>query len=84
MRRCFSTSVNTGEQNLITWVRREGGRVGALDQQGSQEGGWGLRTTEAVKAGDTLISLPPHLILSLETSNPLLLALFDRVPGLCA
>jgi hypothetical protein len=64
-------------------VKQQGGKVGALEeQQVSQEGGRGLAVTRDVKAGDTLVALPPHLPLSLKSSNPMLLALFDRIPGL--
>ncbi|KAG0606715.1 hypothetical protein M758_9G162400 [Ceratodon purpureus] len=75
-----SASVDASEQSLIAWVREQGGRVGALQVGESGHGGWGLRTTDAVRAGESLIALPPHLPLSVQTSDPVLLALFDRVP----
>jgi hypothetical protein len=78
-RRC-STSVGADEQSLVSWVREQGGRVGALQQRHSRHGGWGLRTTDAVRVGESLIALPSHLPLSVQTSDPLLLALFDRIP----
>jgi hypothetical protein len=83
LRRRCSTSVGADEQSLVSWVREQGGRVGALQQRHSGHGGWGLRTTDAVRAGESLIALPPHLPLSVQTSDPLLLALFDRIPGSC-
>lgn len=70
-------------QDLIHWVNRQGGKVAALEErQVSLEGGRGLAVTQDVKAGDTLVALPPHLPLPLKSSNLVLLALYDRIPGL--
>lgn len=83
---CSSTSsVDVGEPaSLISWVREQGGRVGALQQQqqGNPRDGYGLTTTAPVRAGETLIDLPPHLPLSVGTEDSVLLALFDRIPGI--
>lgn len=58
--------------------------MGSLQLHGNQREGYGLTTTDAVRAGETLIALPPHLPLSVQTRDPVLLALFDRIPGIFA
>lgn len=78
VRRWCSTSA---EPSLISWVRDQGGRVGSLQLHDNLREGYGLTTTDAVRAGETLIALPPHLPLSVQTQDPVLLALFDRIPG---
>ena len=75
-------STKSGE-DLIHWVKQQGGKVAALEEQHAFHiKGKGLAVTQDVKAGDTLVALPPHLALTLKSSNPMLLALFDRIPGL--
>ncbi len=86
LRRSSSGREGSSTEDLVQWVRQQGGRVlpAVHLQRQNARGDLGLVATEAVQSGESLIALPPHIPLSLPIDEPALAALAQRVPGLLA
>ncbi len=86
LRRSSSGREGSSTEDLVQWVRQQGGRLlpAVHLQHQNARGDLGLVATEAVQSGESLIALPPHIPLSLPIDEPALAALAQRVPGLLA
>ncbi|CAM6007064.1 unnamed protein product [Sphagnum balticum] len=82
LRRSSSGREGSSTEDLVQWVRQQGGRLlpAVHLQRQNVRGDLGLVATEAVQSGESLIALPPHILLSLPIDEPALAALAQRVP----
>lgn len=84
--RCCSSSTPEGTR-LLQWVEKGGGKVWSGLRVERDGDGLGLVSSQRVEAGQTLITLPSPLVLSVPDSasqnaaDRALLRLVDRVPG---
>lgn len=61
--KCSQAIITQEEQEMLDWIRREGGDFKVTISRTST-GVRGVFTTESVRKGDVLIRIPDHLVLS--------------------